>query len=160
MSDKFWSKINKNGPVPSDRPELGQCWVWIASLDTTGYGRFWSGTRPDRRLQPAHRISYELSVGYIPDGMDIDHLCRNRCCVNPSHLEPVTRKENLRRGIRPGRYQTAKTHCPKGHPYEGSNLFMDRGRRHCMTCKRKYQREHAREKRRSNAAYPKQGAPT
>ena len=158
--DRFWSKVNKVGQSPSTRPELGPCWLWMASLDTYGYGMFWQGPRPMRKLRRSHRVAYEASFGQIPEGFDIDHLCRNRCCVNPAHLEPVTRKENLRRGIRPGRYQSSKTHCPKGHPYEGINLFIDRGRRHCMTCRRKYQRDYAREKRQRNVDYSKQGAPT
>lgn len=69
------------------------CWVWTAASNGRGYGRIWVDGRP----HPAHRVAYEIHVGPIPAGMEIDHLCRNRGCVNPAHLEPVTRRENLRR---------------------------------------------------------------
>jgi hypothetical protein len=158
--DRFWSKVNKEGPLPDWRPELGPCWLWTAST-CKGYGKFWHGSRPNRRLGEAHRIAYEAMIGPIPDNFDIDHLCRVPCCVNPAHLEPVTRKENLRRGIGVAVRRALKaaiTHFPQGHPYAGDNLFIDRGRRHCMTCRRKYQREYAREKRRRNADHSKSWA--
>lgn len=77
------------------------CWLWVGSVTGPGYGQI---SNPDRRGKPllAHRVSYELHVGPIPEGFDLDHLCRVRCCINPRHLDPVTRRENLRRGI--GRY--------------------------------------------------------
>ena len=98
----------------------------------------------------AHRFAYEMLVGPIPEGLDLDHLCRVRHCVNPNHLEPVTRSENLRRGIRPrlpqndriGDKNRAKTHCPKGHPYDEANTLMhywkreNSMRRLCRTCHR------------------------
>lgn len=73
------------------------CWLWTASLTGAGYGQI---SDPDRRSHPllAHRVSYALHVGPVPDGMDLDHLCRVPSCINPRHLEPVTRSENLRRG--------------------------------------------------------------
>lgn len=74
-------------------PETG-CWDWIGGIGSHGYGALWDG----RQMTVAHRVMYELVVGPIPDGLDIDHLCRNRACVNPAHMEPVTRGENLRRG--------------------------------------------------------------
>jgi hypothetical protein len=106
------------------------CWEW-KYVNWAGYGGF----RYDGRRMGAHRAAYELLVGPIPDGMDIDHLCRNRRCVNPAHLQPVTRSENLSRG-EVGRWNTRKTHCPKGHPYSPANTYHDRrGWRGCRTCR-------------------------
>ena len=86
-SERFWSKVDKNGP--------GGCWLWTASLNNRGYGRF--GPTGQRKLVRAHRWAYEAVVGPIPDGLVIDHLCGVKRCVNPAHLEPVTNFENLRR---------------------------------------------------------------
>lgn len=92
--ERFWTKISKNGPVPSHRPDLGPCWVWISpSVNKRGYGAFKLG----KTHVQAHRYAYELLVNLIPEGMTIDHLCRNVLCVNPDHMEVVTRAENLRR---------------------------------------------------------------
>jgi hypothetical protein len=90
------------------------CHEWTASRSPEGYGRFYLNGRPNQ----AHRVSYELFVGPIPEGLELDHLCRNRACVNPEHLEPVTRAENNARGESVSKYHALKTHCPKGHPYE------------------------------------------
>lgn len=104
------------------------CWVWTGKINRRGYG--YAG--PNNRA--AHRILYELHVGPIPDGLVIDHLCRNKLCVNPAHLEPVTPKENTLRGIGPTAVNALKTHCPKGHPYDDSNT-KDRGHgRECRVC--------------------------
>lgn len=92
--ERFWSKISKNGPAPSHRPELGPCWVWTAkSVNVRGYGAFKLG---GTHVQ-AHRYAYELLAEAIPEGLTIDHLCRNVLCVNPAHMEVVTKAENLRR---------------------------------------------------------------
>jgi HNH endonuclease len=79
-----------------ERVTEGGCWIWIGSISPEGYARLHKGGSPKQ----GHRISYEIHKGEIPKGFDLDHLCRVRCCVNPDHLEPVTRKENLNRGIR------------------------------------------------------------
>lgn len=109
------------------------CWDWRASTDAGGYGQMRVGPRGSSRLRPAHRLAYELLVGPIPEGLDLDHLCRNRRCVNPAHLEPVTRSENLRRGAR----SALATHCPRGHAFDDENtLRTSRGHRYCRTCNR------------------------
>lgn len=87
--DRFWEKVI----IPSKH----SCWRWNAAFYKNGYGKIGEGTRAGRNLL-AHRVAYEFVLGDIPEGLDLDHLCRNRWCVNPYHLEPVTRKENLRRG--------------------------------------------------------------
>ena len=90
---RFWAYVNKDGAVPAFAPHLGQCWEWTSTLTDDGYAKVsWKG-----RQRSAHRLSYELNVASIPDGFTIDHLCMVRHCVNPTHLEPVTRAENNRR---------------------------------------------------------------
>lgn len=109
------------------------CIDWLGSTIPAGYGRFWSGAG----VVYAHRWSYEHHLGKIPDGMQIDHLCRNTSCVNPDHLEPVTQHINLLRGHGWAGEHARKTHCPAGHPYAGANLYLSRsGERHCRACRR------------------------
>lgn len=106
------------------------CIVWRGFVTRDGYGRFWDGT--SSRLP--HRVSYEMYVGEIPSGLEIDHLCKNRLCVNPDHLEPVTRQENIARSDA-GKPARDKTHCPQGHSYSGDNLYQHGGRRSCRICR-------------------------
>ena len=94
------------------------CWLWTASLDGKGYGQIMCGRN---NLKRAHRLVYESLRGAIPAGLDLDHKCRVRSCVNPDHLEPVTRAENLRRGIGNRAALQAKTHCKNGHEYSVKN---------------------------------------
>lgn len=124
--------------VLSDKIAVGDgCWRWTASLMNTGYGQVSVHLPEGRRhtMRLAHRIVYELMVGPIPEGLQLDHLCRNRWCVRPDHLEPVTARENMRRG-----HFGMKTHCPQGHPYSGDNLILHKkppGRspgRECRAC--------------------------
>lgn len=110
-------------------PGLNDCWEWIGCKMPNGYGRF-KGEAPTPML--AHRWSYEHHIGPIPAGLQLDHLCRNRGCVNPWHLEPVTQQENLRRGVH---HNAVKTHCPRGHAYDEANTYVEsRGNRHCRAC--------------------------
>lgn len=126
------------------------CWLWQAQITSLGYGRIRVGTQPCY----AHRVSYELHRGQIPEGLEIDHLCRVRRCVNPDHLELVTRLENVRRGTRGGMgaINAAKTHCPKGHPYDEANTAYRRKpsgavSRRCRTCERAHRLARAAHKR-------------
>lgn len=108
------------------------CWIWMASQNGHGYGQF----RYRGMTRSAHRAAYELLVGPIPDGLDLDHICRVRNCVNPDHLEPVTHAENVRRG-NSGSKWAAKTHCPHGHAYTPENtVHYPSGSRACRTCQR------------------------
>src|SRR6202042_1668640 len=94
LPDRLWAKINKNGPVPANRPELGPCWLYLGGLSRDGYGSWWK----EGKNRPVHVSVYVALVGPIPEGLQPDHLCRNRPCCNPAHLEPVTCQENLLRG--------------------------------------------------------------
>jgi hypothetical protein len=131
LAQRFWKYV-------SPEPNSG-CWLWTGAMHDRGYGRIGLGGKYGGSAL-AHRISYELNVGPIPPAMSIDHLCRTRACVNPDHLEPVTTKENCRRGEAGrvnGARQLAKTACPQGHPYSGDNLYiMPNGRRACKECRR------------------------
>ena len=95
--ERFWSRVDKDGPLPERRPGLGQCWLWTGYIQSEGYGTM----SVRNRLIYMHRFSYELHVRPIPDGMHIDHLCRNTACVRPDHLEPVPPRENTMRGDGP-----------------------------------------------------------
>lgn len=96
VAERFWPKVNKDGPIPQHRPDLGQCWVWTKAM-IKGYGTINLGQDHGKML--AHRWSYEDANGPIPDGLELDHLCRNPPCVNPAHLEPVTHLVNVQRGF-------------------------------------------------------------
>lgn len=111
------------------------CWLW----DGASYSRGYAGLSYKGQHWIAHRFSYELHKGTIPQGLHIDHLCRVRCCVNPNHLEAVTKLVNTMRGYSPHAIHARKTHCPKGHPFEGSNLYLtSKGHRVCRTCRNKW----------------------
>jgi len=121
----FWARVDRNGPTPDYAPSLGPCWLWTGSLNRLGYGN----GRYDGRTMSAHRAAYTLLVGPIPKGMQLDHLCRVRRCVNPAHLEPVTQSTNMLRA------RSLITHCPQGHPYDEVNTYWHRGRRNCRACR-------------------------
>jgi|SRR5208337_3842879 len=144
MAKRFWSKVDKSGPVPTLRAELGPCWVWLACKDQRGYGRFSLPytNRQHRRIQYAHITAFVLSGKSLADGLVIDHLCRNRSCVNPQHLEAVTTRTNLLRGIGGAAERAARTHCPYGHPYSSENTYVSRkNQRHCRECHRLHRRK-------------------
>lgn len=127
---RFWDKVS----FPQNRTcvagKVIDCWLWMGSVKPDGYAQI----RFRGRSTYVHRISYELVRGKIPVGMFLDHLCRNRCCVNPFHLEVVTNRENVLRGVSPIAWNINKTHCPKGHPYDAKNTRVYRGFRYCRTC--------------------------
>lgn len=121
----LWSKVDKTD----------SCWNWTAALNHYGYGV----VRVEKRARMAHRHIYELLVGPIPERRDLDHLCRNRRCVNPAHLEPVSRRTNLLRGQTITARNAAVTHCPHGHEYTAANTITFRKKnggesRVCRTC--------------------------
>lgn len=126
----FWTRT-----VPA-----GSCIEWRRGKNSKGYGYLMDGGRS----VPAHRWIYERLKGPIPDGLHIDHLCRNHACVNPDHLEAVTCKTNLLRGESFSAVNAKATTCAAGHPLEGENLLVDggarRGRRRCRICAREQQR--------------------
>ena len=132
---RFWARVNKNGPI---HPEMGQCWLWTGAKQK-GYGvavvSVCANPEGKSRNRKAHRMAYELLCGPIPEGLQLDHLCRNPSCVNPSHLEPVTCKENLLRGHTLNNHNAHKTHCWRGHPFDQENTYvMKDGGRLCKAC--------------------------
>lgn len=144
---RFWARVETAGPVL--RSDLGACWTWTGGLSSTGYGDYWVSVR----VVPAHRFAYESAVGPIPEGLHIDHLCRNPPCVRPSHLEPVTPGENFRRGIAPNAVNSLAGQCIKGHPRTSANMVLDvYGRKRCRPCANEARAESRQRKRAAWAA--------
>lgn len=122
------------------------CWLWIGALRPTGYGVFNEGGK----RYPAHRWGYESLVGQIPKGLQIDHLCRVRSCVNPDHLEPVTQRENILRGNGIAAINARKTHCKRGHPLTAGNVYLSAKRRQCRQCTIELGRQRKKQNRRKS----------
>lgn len=128
---RFFSKVKMNGT----------CWEWIGAKDK-GYGHFGVGghRKYGGKVIKAHQFSYEAFKGEIPKGFEIDHLCRNRSCCNPDHLEAVTHQENVKRGLtgKINHYESKKTHCKRGHPLTIDNIrknhLIKYGKRLCIKC--------------------------
>ncbi len=117
------------------------CWRWRGASDPKGYGRVGRMINGKAVTKLAHRVVYEAWVGAIPEGLQLDHLCRNHACVNPDHLEPVTQRENLLRGDTITARNAAKTHCLRGHEFTSDNTYVrPGGKRNCRTCMRGYKR--------------------
>lgn len=124
LEERFWPKVNKAA--------ADECWLWTGSSKSDGYGNIGGG---HGKNISAHRASYELARGPIPAGLEIDHLCRNRLCVNPAHLEAVTKRVNGLRGFSPAAQNKRKTHCPKGHEYTIFKPQASGEHRQCGTCR-------------------------
>lgn len=141
--ERFWAKVDKNGPLPDRSDPLvaapaTPCWIWTAARHVdTGYGVFVADKR-DRigKTPAAHRISYMELVGPIAHGDQIDHLCRVRACINPDHLEAVPQRVNLIRGAGWAGEKARTTHCPSGHEYNTKNTYTLGTSRSCRECHR------------------------
>lgn len=140
LADRFWPKVvwQSNG-----------CWNWTGYKTGYGYGLITTHTIGKKQFfKMVHRVAYELVKGPIPDGLQIDHLCRNKLCCHPYHLEAVTSKENTRRGLK----GVLMTHCWRGHPFDESNTRINKdGRRICKKCAAAYRRNYERRKKAENA---------
>jgi hypothetical protein len=130
-------KTRLEAKIPEDRTG---CWLWSGSLTKAGYGLMRTG--PGKR-DYVHRLAYRLFVGEIPDGLQLDHLCRHRACFNPRHLEPVTSRDNFLRGNSPGAVAHRTGMCRNGHPLTPDNVLVRAatGARRCRTCHIKWQRQ-------------------
>ena len=132
VEERFWSKVDKTEA----------CWLWIGAK-SVGYGNFvvWSEASHVKSNVLAHRWAYEQAKGSIPQGLELDHLCRTPACVRPSHLEAVTHQENGRRGLS-GINMSSRTACKHGHPFDESNTLWWRGFRLCRACKKRNRLKH------------------
>ncbi len=142
--DRFWSKVDKS---PNG------CWLWVGSLSSAGYGTFNLGRRGDGYAL-AHRYSYESVRGNVPDGLVLDHLCRNRACVNPDHMEPVTNRENILRGQAPSALVHHSGRCARGHERTEENTYWHKSGTgwNCRQCRREDRARQQRDRKAVHAA--------
>jgi hypothetical protein len=129
VEDRFWAKVET---VP-----FHECWEWVGAVQSGGYGNI----RVAGRNLKAHRLSFELNVGPIPEGLVIDHTCRNRACVRPEHLEAVTQRVNVLRGDSKMARNAVQTHCVNRHEFTPENTKIDSHGRHCRACALKRDRD-------------------
>lgn len=131
--ERFWMKVNFDGPIPAHAPHLGQCHLWTASTDRYGYGQI----RFDGSLQAAHRVAVMLAGRDAPPELDADHLCRTPLCVRAEHLEMVPRQVNVLRGTAPSALSNVANICQRGlHEFTEENTVRDSpGRRKCRACR-------------------------
>lgn len=134
-AERFWAKVDKNGPVPAERSDLGPCWLWTGATSGNGrYGCF--GATPGATVR-SHRFSFEEANGPLADGDEPDHLCKVTLCVRPTHLEAVTHRENVLRGNSFAAVNAVKTQCINGHPYTPETTrTMKNGGRQCVACEK------------------------
>lgn len=128
---RLWSRVRFDGPISLVKGVEGRCWPWDGKLNNKGYGSIGiSGSTVG-----AHRWPYEQERGAIPAGLHADHLCRNRACVRPSHIEPVTCRVNTLRGANFAALKAAQTHCIHGHEFTAENTYRSsNGTRKCRAC--------------------------
>lgn len=141
LNYRFWAKV--------DSSDILGCWAWKGARVQDGYGQFRGGS--SGKAIAAHRYAYEMLVGEVQPGMELDHLCRNRICVNPLHVEAVTHRENILRGVSPPSRNAAKTECLKGHPLSATNTYIHTttGSRVCRTCANDRERMYYSERKRT-----------
>lgn len=128
LPQRFWNKVQ---PCP-----MSGCWIWTGAEANGGYGTLGGGPRGDRWQAKAHRYAYEALVGDIPVELELDHLCRVRACVNPNHLEPVTRAINMARSPLTPHMRKFYTHCKRGHEFTPENTGGGGRQRYCRECER------------------------
>jgi len=127
--NEYWSRVDKNGPIPDGFTT--SCWIWNGSQNRDGYGQFYGKLDGNRLNMTAHRWAYLFTHGTIPDNKHIDHLCFNRLCENPDHLEAVDQIVNNRRSKH---YQTNQKICKRGHPFNQENTGYSGYKRYCIKC--------------------------
>jgi hypothetical protein len=140
LAERFWTKVDKNGPIPEDRPELGPCWVWRGSIRRDGYGTVHQ-SKPVRRMVSTHIYAYEVVNGPVPAGLQLDHLCRNPACCRPDHLEAVTPQVNVLRSNSLSAQRARQQFCKNGHEFTPENTRVSkRNQRTCRACDREEHR--------------------